>query len=233
MSLMLASVNSLHEAQMVYRLNVDIIDLKQPEKGALGALSIIEVAEIVRKLKPDAQLSATVGDLPMQADVLSQAVKAMASTGVDFVKIGFFPDGDWPSCIAALSALAKQDYRLIAVLFADTGTDFSITKTLAKAGFHGVMLDTMHKKMGSLTGFRSLPELQSFVETARSNSLLTGLAGSLSLTDVPLLSALKADYLGFRGALCKQSCRTSELDEVRICQIRELLKLQQDCLSAA
>ncbi len=223
MSLMLASVNSLDEAKLVRQFDVDIIDLKQPAQGALGALEVDAVKEIVAALKPSARISATVGDLPMQPDVLRQAVQEMAATGVDFVKIGFFPGGDWPGSIVALSDIIRQGHALIAVLFADTRPDITIIEALAEAGFSGVMLDTMNKQRGSLTELMAFEDLQRFVMVAKACSLLTGLAGSLKVSDIAELLPLNADYLGFRGALCRQRCRTAALDEGQIAQIRDLL----------
>jgi len=223
MSFMLASVNSLDEARLVRDLNVDIIDLKQPAQGALGALEIKTVAEIVAELKPQARISATVGDLPMQPELLRQAVQDMAATGVDYVKIGFFPGGDWLGCMERLATISQQGYALIAVLFADTGPDFNVIEPLARAGFRGVMLDTMDKRQGSLTRLMTFEALQQFVETAKAYSLLCGLAGSLRAADIAMLLPLNADYLGFRGALCRQHCRTSQLDPMQIAEISRLL----------
>lgn len=223
MSGMLASVNSLDEALLIQTFNVDIIDLKQPAQGALGALPVSEVAEIVSRLRGHCVISATVGDLPMQADLLAAAVQDMAGTGVDYVKIGFFPGGDWRACIAGMAAIA-QERRLIAVLFADTRPDMATISALRAAGFAGVMLDTMDKSLGSLTQLTTLSELSRFTGIAKAAGLLTGLAGSLTEADVPPLLALEADYLGFRGALCRQHCRTAELDAGRIMRIRQLLR---------
>ncbi len=223
MSLMLASVNSLAEALLVQEFKVDIIDLKQPAAGALGALATDAVGEIVAVLKPVARLSATVGDLPMQREVVCDAVAAMAATGVDYVKIGFFPGGDSLNCIAGLAALAQQGYALIAVLFADAKPDCTLIKTLAEAGFKGVMLDTMHKQNGGLTRLLTLAELTAFVQTAKHYQLLTGLAGSLKAEDILSLLPLHADYLGFRGALCRNSERIASLDAGQIGRIKTLL----------
>ena len=120
---MLASVNCVAEALLVLEAGVDIIDLKQPALGALGALDIIVVQEIVTEVNQRCPVSATIGDLPMQPQVVFNAVKAMAETGVDYVKIGFFPGGDWQGTLDQLSLLSDQGYRLIAVLFADTQPD--------------------------------------------------------------------------------------------------------------
>jgi len=222
-SWMLASVNSLEEARLVHGAGVDIIDLKQPAEGALGALDLETVAEIVAALKPSTKISATVGDLPMQPNLLGKAVSTMAATGVDYVKIGFFPGGDWLGSIRGLAEITRQGHALIAVLFADTRPDFAIVETLASAGFRGVMLDTMDKRRGSLTELMAVDELQRFVRAAKACSLLTGLAGSLKAGDIAELLPLNADYLGFRGALCRESNRNAALDEGQVLKIKELL----------
>ena len=223
MSGMLASVSNLAEARFIENFAVDIIDLKQPAQGALGALSINCVSNIVATLKPETVISATVGDLPMQPQLLTSAVQAMAMTGVDFVKIGFFPDGDWQACISELANLTASGHALIAVLFADTQPDLAVIAALRQAGFRGVMLDTMDKSRGSLTQLQSLCDCKTFIDTAKAAGLLTGLAGSLTQQDIPKLLPLQADYLGFRGALCWRSQRTAELDKEQVAAIRQLL----------
>ena len=224
MSAMLASVNSLPEALLLQGFAADIIDLKQPEQGALGALETEVVAQIVQALAPETTVSATIGDMAMQPQTVFDAVQAMAATGVDFVKIGLFPEGDTLATIQRLAAITQQGTALIAVLFADAKPDFEILDALATAGFRGAMLDTMHKGQGSLTDVLSLTVLNDFVQRCANLGLLSGLAGSLRESDVTVLSPLNLDYLGFRGALCQQQSRTAQLDRQQIARIRYLVK---------
>jgi len=223
MSKMLASVNSVEEALLVLNAQVDIIDLKQPALGALGALNTNLVAEIVEKIAGRCPVSATVGDLPMQPELIFNAVQTMAKTGVDYVKIGFFPDGDSFAVAEKLSELAKT-YQLIAVLFADTQADFALIPALKAAGFKGVMLDTMNKQQGSLTQVMRLADIEQFVNLARTQALLCGLAGSLKLADINTLKPFQADYLGFRGALCIAQQRTGQLNTAAITQIKQAIR---------
>ncbi|MDD1612952.1 MAG: (5-formylfuran-3-yl)methyl phosphate synthase, partial [Methylococcaceae bacterium] len=130
MTRMLASVNSLAEAQLVFQAGADIIDLKQPAEGALGALPLDTVAQIRAWCAGRIPVSATVGDLPMQPELIGDAVQAMAATGVDYVKIGFFPGGDWPGVAQKLAELTQKPSALIAVMFADTHPDPAFVKTL-------------------------------------------------------------------------------------------------------
>jgi uncharacterized protein (UPF0264 family) len=220
---MLASVASLAEARQIQEIGVDIIDLKNPTEGALGALPVADVGRIVSQLGRDRPVSATVGDLPMDPDAVLSAVEAMAATGVDYVKIGFFPGGDWAGVIHGLSALARRNVRLVAVLFGDESPEPHWVGELATAGFVGAMLDTRDKKNGSLRQVCPNDYLRAFVAETRSHGLLCGLAGSLRVPDIAPLLALKPDYLGFRGALCGGD-RTDALDPNAVHTILNLIR---------
>ena len=220
---MLASVNSIEEALLVLDTAVDIIDLKQPALGALGALDVASVKGIVSAIDGRRPVSATIGDLPMQPELVFNAVQLMAETGVDYIKIGFFPGDDWPGTIKKLSVLT-QNHALIAVLFADTRPDLSIMNLLKAAGFTGVMLDTMNKRQGSLTQIMDTIALAQFVAQAKGLQLLCGLAGSLRLADIPGLLPLNADYLGFRGALCQEHDRVGPLNEQAVLAVRQSMQ---------
>lgn len=221
---MLASVNSLAEALLVLSAEVDIIDLKQPALGALGALDIDTVKQIVEGIGGRCPVSATIGDLPMQPDPVFKAVKAMAETGVDYIKIGFFPGDDWQGTIKNLSSLAGQNRALIAVLFADAQPDLTIISLLKEAGFTGVMLDTMNKHKGPLTRQMTKMEIGQFVSQVKARKLLCGLAGSLRLDDIPALMPHQPDYLGFRGALCQQHNRVGQLNKQAVVEIKLAIK---------
>ncbi|HEY8159251.1 MAG TPA: (5-formylfuran-3-yl)methyl phosphate synthase [Methylobacter sp.] len=224
---MLASVNSVEEALQALSANVDIIDLKQPALGALGALETDLVKSIVDEINGRCPVSATIGDLPMQPELVYQAVQAMAETGVDYVKIGFFPGGDWRGTIEKLATLSRT-MNLIAVLFADTQPDITVIDSLKVAGFKGVMLDTMNKSSGSLTQVMIKTDIARFAGLAKELALLCGLAGSLRLDDVAELMPYQPDYLGFRGALCVDHNRTAQLNRSSIMQIKQAIEHYQN-----
>ncbi len=223
MTSMLASVTTIEEARMALEAAVDIIDLKQPARGALGALDIGQVKAIVSDIDGQCPISATIGDMPMQPELVFNAVKAMAATGVDYIKIGFFPGDDWQGTLLKLKDLTQQSHALIAVLFADHAIDFGMLDDLKNAGFTGVMLDTMNKSNGSLTQLMEKAELERFVSYAKTKQLLCGLAGSLRMEDIPGLLGYQPDYLGFRGALCLQHNRTSLLNKAAVVQVKQAI----------
>jgi uncharacterized protein (UPF0264 family) len=208
---MLASVTSAAEAELVLGAGADIIDLKQPSAGALGALPDATISEIVSAIGGRHPVSATVGDLPMVPETVAGAVARIGALGVDIVKVGMFPGGNRDACLAALGAAAARGTRIVIVLFADQGPDFGLVERARDLGLAGIMLDTADKRGGGLRRHLSNPQLAEFVGRARAAGLLCGLAGSLGLADISALLPLGADYLGFRGALCRAG-RTSALD---------------------
>lgn len=226
----LASVANLQEMEAALAFGVDIVDLKDPAAGALGAWAPgpLEVAVARwRDLGRGAQLSATVGDLPLDPAALAEAAARTAATGVPLVKIGFaLPSRDAEAalapCLAALASVTRKT-RLVAVLFADQRPDTDLVPAFAAAGFAGVMLDTADKAAGGLRRHLDETRLAGFVDLARRHGLMTGLAGSLALADVAPLAALRPDYLGFRGALCVEG-RTGALDMERLAGIARALR---------
>lgn len=222
---MLASVMNLAEAKLALAAGVEIIDLKYPQAGALGALPVAEIQSILGLVDHACPVSATLGDLPMEPQVIRKAVEKMAATGVDYVKVGFFPGGEWNAVIQALARLADENVALVAVLIADQPIDLQWIGKLAEAGFKGVMLDTQDKAKGSLTEFLSMASLLEFVRQVRLTPMLCGLAGSLRLSDIAPLAGLNPDYLGFRGALCQGQQRTNHISAEAIRAVR--LQLQE------
>lgn len=223
MSAWLASITDAGEARQVLAAGAAIVDAKNPHAGALGALPHEVVRAIVAAIDGRVPVSATIGDYPdlPPADV-ARAVSEMAATGVDIVKIGLYPAPSLPECLAALAPIATRQ-RLVAVLFADREPDFHLLPHLARHGFAGVMLDTADKHGGSLPRHQTPARLAAFVAHARRLGLLSGLAGSLKLADIPILAPLAPDYLGFRGALCRQHARTQALDPDAMAALSEAM----------
>jgi len=225
MTRMLASVLSVEEAVLALEAGADLIDLKDPRRGALGALDARVAREIVAVVAHRCLLSATAGDFPaMQPRALVAAAQRAAGLGVHFVKVGFFGTPRDQQCMRALTPLAAQT-RLVAVLFADLAPTLDCAQLLSEARFAGVMLDTARKDGAGLPALLSRTQLAHFVGRARASGLITGLAGKLRLADIEPLLGLGADYLGFRGALCAKHERSAALDPAALQAVRRAIPL--------
>jgi len=221
MNKFLASVSSLQEAEMILP-HADIIDLKNPLMGALGALPVDVVEQIVRYVDGRKPISATIGDLPMEPKPVVAAIQAVAATGVDIVKVGMFA-GDQLACIEAIKPMARSGIKVVAVLFADSPQKSLPLDVFTQSGFYGVMQDTAIKNGSSLMDHQDLLQLRAFVQEARVNDLICGLAGSLGVFHIEPLAALEPDYLGFRSALCHKSNRTTTISATGVAAVKEML----------
>ncbi|HEY8354624.1 MAG TPA: (5-formylfuran-3-yl)methyl phosphate synthase [Methylophilaceae bacterium] len=221
---LLISVNSPAEAETALRTGVDILDLKNPAEGALGRLPLPIIREIAGIAAGRCTTSATVGDLPMQPQLLADAAAEVAATGVDIVKVGFFGGARMPDCARAIGQRVGDRVKLVAVLMADRQPDFGLIPVLAAAGFYGVMLDTADKRKGSLPDCMQKEDLDAFCAAARANGLVTGLAGALRERHIAVLQRLQPDYLGFRGAVCAGHDRSAGLDALRLQEIKSMLQ---------
>jgi dihydroneopterin aldolase len=221
MTLFLASVRDAVEAETALAAGADIVDLKEPANGALGAVGYVTAEAIVAGIKGRAQTSATIGDLPMRPAAICTAVSRQAGLGVDYVKLGLFPEGDARACFDALRPLARST-SLIVVVFADRLPAFDAIATAAQAGAAGIMLDTADKRAGTLLDHLQPGEIGSFVARAKAQGLMLGLAGSLGASHIAPLLALEPDVLGFRGALCRGT-RTGRLELEAASAIRALI----------
>ncbi len=222
MTLFLASVRDAAEAELALGAGADIIDLKDPLGGALGAVSLEMIANTVRGVAGRAPVSATIGDLPLQNAATANALRATAATGVDFVKLGLFPGARREDCFNVFAAKASRT-RLILVVFADALPDFDAVETAASLGAAGLMLDTMGKAVGSLVDHLPPERLASFIASAKAEGLIVGVAGSLRPKHVPPLLALGPDLLGFRGALCCCGVREAPFDPTAAASVRALI----------
>jgi uncharacterized protein (UPF0264 family) len=221
---LLISVRDTNEASIALDAGADFIDIKEPDAGALGAVDLQSACEIVAMISGRRLTSATVGDLPGDASILSDAARRTASSGVDFVKIGFPASTAADICgvIRELAPVARQ-IALVAVIFADDLPPRDAVAAATTAGFAGVMLDTADKRGGRLLDHLGVSRLRDFVASARSNKLMCGIAGSLRHADIAPLAGIGADYLGFRGAGCIGSHRGGVLDAGRVALLRKTL----------
>ena len=228
--LFLASVRDRGEALLAAALGADIIDLKEPREGALGAVVHAEQRAILAALGPRRPaVSATVGDLPLAAAPLAAAIRATAANGVDIVKFGVFAAGE--EAAAGLRALGRElrgeRPTLVVVLLADwlggLGEILDIAcRAIGECGAAVVMLDTAGKAGGSLPELLAPLELARFVDAVQAAGRFAGLAGSLRAEHIEQLAATGADLLGFRGALCKGG-RAAGLDPAAFRVVRERL----------
>jgi dihydroneopterin aldolase len=227
-TLFLASVNGPREAEIALAGGADIIDLKDPTQGALGAAPTDVVRATVAEIAGRRPVSAVTGDLPMEPRIVADTAATMAATGLDYVKVGIFPGPRRGDCVRALMPLTATT-KVVAVIFADLDPDLAMIPLCAECGFAGVMFDTARKASGGLMQCMEITALAEFIAACRARGLMAGLAGSLEAPDIPRLLPLSPDLLGFRTALCAGQQRVAAIDPAAVRIVRELIPIDPRC----
>jgi uncharacterized protein (UPF0264 family) len=208
---LLVSVRDAAEAVAALAGGAEIVDAKEPEAGALGAVRPQVLAAVRGVVPARVPLSAAGGDIATAADV--ERSLAAIEVPLTFVKLGFRGVDDAGMAERLLALAVQRADRLpgspavIAVAYADWrragGPPPACFPALVhRAGARGLLVDTAVKHAGTLRDFLPADELLDLGRGLKHLGLRYALGGSLDRRDVPLVRAAGADILGVRGAVC-------------------------------
>ena len=197
MTLFLASVRDVAEAETALLAGADIVDLKDPAQGALGAVDPATARSVVDVVAGRVPVSATIGDLPMRAEAIRGAVLERAACGVDYVKFGLFPGGDPQALLRSASSHFSPHAphpRAVRRRTARPSMPWPRRRTWE---LPGIMLDTADKGC-RLASRPSRPSAaRKFRDPRQGTWPDGGLAGSLAAADVPELLPLRRTCSAF------------------------------------
>ncbi len=208
------------EAQESIAGGADIIDVKNPKEGALGA-NYPWVIKKIKELTPkNIEVSCTLGDVPNLPGSISLAALGAASLGVDYIKIGLFGLKTPKEAVFLLQQVSKaakgynQKIKVVAAGYADAKKIGAIDPLLIPEIAHQAqvdiaMLDTATKDGTTLFDHLTSEQLKTFVDAAHNLGLQVALAGSLRKQDLTIVYSLGADIAGLRGAACTNSDRNN------------------------
>jgi (5-formylfuran-3-yl)methyl phosphate synthase len=217
---LLVSVVSAVEARAALAGGADIIDVKDPREGALGAPSPRVLSEVVSAVGGSAPVSVALGDQPWPPHTAALAARGAALSGARFVKVGLRGVRELNGAVGLMSAVADavaSDVAVIACAFADAGAldppalaPASLPALVERTGIAGALVDTFVKDGRGLYGWLTEAELSSLI--ARTPGIFA-VAGQLRLGE---LRRVDADVVGVRSAVCRGGERTAHLEEVLV-----------------
>lgn len=205
---LLVSVVSAEEAQRALAGGADIIDVKDPSQGALGAASVRVLSEVVQVVGGAAPVSVALGDLPD----LSHAA-ALAACGPRYVKVGLQGVTDFDAAVSLVASVADavgSDVAVIAAGFADVGAPEWLPTIVERTGIAGALVDTFVKDGRGLYGSLSADELVDLIARTHRVGGSFAVAGQLRRGE---LCRVEADVVGVRSAVCCGGERTAHLEE--------------------
>ena len=205
---LLVSPRDIEEAKR--SLAADIIDVKRPAEGSLGA-NFPWIIRAIAELSPK-PVSAAIGDFGFKPGGASLTAYGAAHAGADFVKVGLMFDGTERASefINAVVRAVKEEFPEKSVVIASysdyerlgTISPFAMAPLAASAGADVAMVDTGVKDGKSTFEFMSEESLSKFTEMNRDAGLMTAVAGSLGFEHLPALKRIDPDIIGVRSMVC-------------------------------
>jgi uncharacterized protein (UPF0264 family) len=229
---LLVSVVDAAEAGLALAGGVDVVDVKNPAEGSLGAPVPRVIAQVRAVLPAELALSVAIGDLPALPGTAALAALGAVRSGADYVKLGLWGTSTIEDAVAVLRAAREAcagEAAVIAVAYADAARVPSrplppreLVTAARRAGVSGCLLDTAIKDGRGLLSWLSPDALAGLVADAHAAGLEIALAGELRAEDLPAVRATGADIAGVRSAACRDGRRTAALDPRRIARLRSL-----------
>ncbi len=222
----LISCKNLEEALILNRYNVDIIDVKNPEEGSLGACFPWIIKSIRNKIK-DREISATVGDLDFKPGTYSLAAYCLKLLDVDYIKAGMKVNKNDAEKLVENLREATKGKKLVICAYADYKhfgyvSPHELIDIAYDYEADGIMIDTLDKKKGRLFDNLTKEYLKDIVKRARKKDLLIAIAGGLGLEDAGVLKELNPDVVGFRTAVCDK--RNGNIVEEKLLKLIKVYK---------
>ena len=230
----LATVLSSAEARLVADL-VDLIDVKDPSKGSLGAPDQVTVHNIRMAIGSQGPLSVAMGDIdPQNPHATVELGRLMAGAGATMLKVGLATVSE-ETAVSTLSDLKKAisgNVQVAAVAYADAEKHgfippASLPSIASEAGLDGVMIDTYTKAPDqSSLDYLTVEFIKSIFDEARKMGLRTALAGSLDMEHMDEVVRTGADIVGFRTAITTEGEREKTgIDRAKIGKLKMRIRL--------
>lgn len=210
---LLVSPMNVIEARSALLGGADILDVKNPKEGSLGANFPWAIRAVVDLADGRVPVSATIGDLDFKPGTASLAALGAAVAGADYIKAGLLGVKTPEQAEEMLQGIVRsvKDYdpakKVVASGYSDYIRAGSISPMLlpevaARAGADVVMVDTAVKDGRPTFDFMGEQDLAYFIALGHTNGLQVALAGSIGFAHLELLKRLDPDIIGVRGIVC-------------------------------
>ncbi|MGE5192910.1 MAG: (5-formylfuran-3-yl)methyl phosphate synthase, partial [Deltaproteobacteria bacterium] len=250
---LLVSVRNAAEAEAALVGGCDVLDVKEPARGAMGMADPTAIAAVVARVgasHSSVPVSVALGEV---AEWEGMPAVPRLPARIAYVKLGtagLGSDAGWGRRLADVKRRFAADWRetasdtepdsvkWIAVGYADWESargpcPAEVIDGAHECGCAGVLIDTFSKERGRLIDWLSIERLESLAALARSSSLEFALAGRLHVGDLPGIGAVCPDIVGIRSAACRAGIRTAEIDAAAVRSFREALQVSWSTLAPA
>ena len=231
---LLVSVRSVTEAKEATDGGADIIDVKEPANGPLGAASQDTIDLIIQAVGDRKPVTAAFGEL-VNWDLQNEVPERLHA-----FKLGLAGarDIDWQDKLRNISQVLPTGASLVAVAYADHQKansptyeeilEFAIQNTVPY-----FLLDTFDKSHGNLLDCFPVNLLNRLLKQLKDHGIQTVLAGSLRLNEMKKLVSIAPTAFGVRTAVCeggRQGVVSKPLVEALQTDLKALNRAAKDAL---
>jgi (5-formylfuran-3-yl)methyl phosphate synthase len=230
---LLVSVRSAAEAVAAHTGGADVIDVKEPNRGPLGAADPNTMAEILRVAAGRVLVTAAAGELLDTGPGGATRIVESLPNGISLYKIGLHGCRDVPGWDKLWSqAVARGRAQVnpagpVAVVYADWLTarapaPLEVLRIAIEIGCPALLIDTWDKCAGNLFEHWSLGQLNRFIAQVRSRHMAVVLAGSLSGSRLTAAARLAPDLVAVRAAACENG-RGGTIVAERVAALKQMI----------
>jgi uncharacterized protein (UPF0264 family) len=211
---LLVSPNSVDEALICASAveYIDVIDVKKPDEGSLGANYPWVIQEIRRAVPESTPLSATLGDVPFKPGTVAQAALGAAVAGANYIKVGLYGCTTPEQGIQVMAGVVRavKDYNPDATVVAAGYADAH------RVGCVNPLALPSIKDGSALFDHLTKDICGDFVTRAHDLDMFAALAGSVKACHLADLAEIGTDIVGVRGAVCTGGDRNAGTIQVEL-----------------
>lgn len=225
---LLVSVRSADEVEAALAGGADLIDVKEPSRGALGMAEAEVVAAVVQQVKKRVPVSAALGEWGPNA--LTEAHWHL-ELKLDYIKwglAGYTPSPGWGEDLLDTRRELPAGIEMVAVAYADWEKAKSVPPTelvrfVKRFRFRAFLLDTYTKDGKSLLDFIKPAEVAELVESVQKIGIKAAVGGSLKPEQLKQLKGLAPDFYAVRASACAGGKRDGVIDASRVQKWKEAI----------
>jgi (5-formylfuran-3-yl)methyl phosphate synthase len=224
---LLISVRSADEAAAALAGGADLIDVKEPARGPLGAANLDVIRSVVQRVAGRAPVSAALGEW---AEPGAPDWRPVAELGVAYLKWGLagFDQARFDELLDRKS-LFPPTAEMVLVAYGDwqrahSPSPQALADFAARGRFVAFLLDTWGKDGSTLLDWIPHSDVEALTRFLQSDDVSVALAGSLGLSEIEDLLPIRPSWFAVRGAVCSGGRREGAIDSHRVALIARCLQ---------
>src|SRR5690349_16743378 len=225
---LLVSVRSADEVAAALSGGADLIDVKEPSKGALAPAEAEVVAAVVSAVKGKVPVSAALGEWSPNAITDAHWHLELKLNYVKWGLAGYTATPGWGEDLLDTRRELPVGMEMVAVAYADWERAKSVppaevAKFAKRFRFKAFLLDTWGKDGKTLFDFMTAAEVAELVEGLKRVYTTVAVGGSLRPEHAKQLKSAEPHYFAVRSSACAGGKRDGVIDAARVKKWKEAI----------